>query len=40
MHFLFAFFDIFTGFESMPHRWGRESNTGVSPINTGVSPIN
>jgi hypothetical protein len=40
MEFLFAIFEIFTGFESAPHRFGRVgSDTGVGPIGTGVGPI-
>ena len=39
MYFLFAIFDIFTSFESAPHRWARVSDTGVGPISTGVGPI-
>ena len=41
MEFLFAIFEIFTGFESAPHRWGRAigSNTGGGPIGSGGGPI-
>ena len=41
MDFLFAIFDIFTGFESAPHRWGRGvvSDTGYGPIGMGYGPI-
>lgn len=41
MDFLFAFFEIFTRFESAPHRWGRAlgSDTGYGPIGTGYGPI-
>ena len=39
MYFLFAILDIFTGFESLPHRWARKSNTGYGPIGTGYGPI-
>jgi hypothetical protein len=41
MEFLFAFFDIFTRFESAPHRWGRAtgSDTGGGLISMGGGPI-
>jgi hypothetical protein len=41
MYFLFSIFEIFTRFESAPHRWGRAlgSDTGVGPIGMGVGPI-
>ena len=39
MHFLFAIFDIFTSFESAPHRWARGYNTVNGPIGIVNGPI-
>jgi hypothetical protein len=41
MIFFFAFFEIFTLFESAPLHWGRGvgSYTGIGPIGTGIGPI-
>jgi hypothetical protein len=41
MDFLFAFFDIFTRFESASDRRGRASgsDTGYGPVGMGYGPI-
>jgi hypothetical protein len=39
MYFLFAIFDIFTSFESAPHRWGRATDITTGPISITTGPI-